>query len=146
MIRNLKILFPFIIAFCFSQAVAGTVANYNRNLIQDVYVIIKDAAEDGSWTNLRNSREYAEGKLRSKGIKTKSEPGAEYVLVIDVFAFRDSTGRCIGTVQTTLETLALVDDTMPVSAIVGIRQSIFQVKDNLNNDVLNVISKLVSDL
>ena len=146
MIRNLKILFPFIIAFCFNQAVAGTVANYNRNLIQDVYVFTDDSASEACWTNLKNSREYAEEKLRSKGIKTRSEAGAEYILKIDVLAFRDGTGWCVGTIQISLETLALVDTTMPVSAIVGKRRTIVQVKDNLNNDVLDMISKLVSDL
>ena len=146
MIKDLKILVLFLLVFCFSQAMAGTAQNYNRNLIQDVYVVTADSAKGGCWTNLKNSREYAEEKLRSKGIKTRSEPGAEYILKIFVLAFRDKTGWCVGTVQTSLETLALVDDTMPVSATVGKRSILLQAKDNLNNEVLDTISKLISDL
>ena len=41
--------------------------------IKSVYVSLNDFATGGCWTNLREVREYAEEKLRTKGIKTTDD-------------------------------------------------------------------------
>ena len=78
-----------------------------RNTMQ-MAVSIRDSARGGCWTNLRESREYAEEKLRISGAKVRDKtdfkPNASlgsYYFEIYVHARRENkngTGGCQGTI------------------------------------------------
>jgi len=71
-----------------------------------VHVQLSDNATNGCWTNLRETREYAEEKLRSKGAKISSEPRLgdhDYRFSVSVTAYRTG-GGCVAAVQIQLYT------------------------------------------
>ena len=119
---------------------------FSRNLVNDVWVLTQDEVSGGCWTNLKQSREYAEEKLRSKGYNVTAQRGSEYIFLISAVGFRDSTGWCVASITISLETLALVDDVMAVSATIGRKSGVTQIKNNINNDVTDYISDLMNDL
>ena len=82
--------------------------------IKQAEVLLDDLASDACWTNLTESREYAEEKLRGIGAKPyKGEDkyyGQYYSLTIRVLSQRTSVGRCFGAVEISLETGTELND------------------------------------
>jgi len=68
---------------------------------------LEDHATGACWTNLKEAREHAEKKFRSKGIKTSDteimETGSKkYWFIIKVAAkrmFNDNNGLCLGVID-----------------------------------------------
>ena len=80
---------------------------FTKNMKQ-VEVLLQDDAKNACWTNLTESREYAEEKLRGLGATLyKGEDkyyGQYYALIIYVQSQRSSAGKCFGAVEISLET------------------------------------------
>ena len=78
--------------------------------IGSIYVTVSDEASMGCWTNLKEAREYAEEKLRIKGIKVDKEmsyPDAQekrYQFIIHVGSQRltDRSSPCVGAIDLNL--------------------------------------------
>ena len=76
--------------------------------IKHLSVTLNDNAKDACWTNLTETREYAEEKVRMAG-GTLYETGEKYFgeyyeLVISVNGHRSSNGGCFGYFDVTLGT------------------------------------------
>jgi hypothetical protein len=125
-----------------------------RNTMQ-MAVSIRDSARGGCWTNLRESREYAEEKLRISGAKvrdkTEFEPNAllgSYYFEIYVHARRenkDGSGGCQGTIIISIYGNALLNGQNHVAAIFE-NSFITSQAVNLNNDILEAIGISFADL
>lgn len=96
-------LFGFAAMIALGQAAHGeplansylTVENFPQ-----VRVLLGDEAKNGCWTNLSESRTYAEDKLREIGFDVVSaDARADWLLYIGVASSRDG-GRCFGAVRT----------------------------------------------
>ena len=80
---------------------------FTKNMKQ-VEVLLDDQASNACWTNLTESREYAEEKLRGFGATLyKGEDkyyGEHYSLIIRVISQRIKGARCFGAIEISLET------------------------------------------
>ena len=76
-----------------------------------VSVFIADAAKDACWTNLTESREYAEEKVRSAGATVVPHASIpDYVVVVRVRSVRDTAfGSCFGSISVELLTSTMVN-------------------------------------
>ncbi|MDC1346096.1 hypothetical protein N8159_02620 [Planktomarina temperata] len=96
------------LSFIFDSGVTGQ----DLKSIKSVYVSLNDDVVGGCWTNLKEVREYAEEKLRIKGIKTTDDAtytSAEdktYYLSIAVSGgrlYKNGTGPCVSSLSVYLE-------------------------------------------
>ena len=76
--------------------------------VKHLSVVLNDNAKDACWTNLTETREYAEEKVRMAG-GTLYETGEKYfgeyyALRVSVNGHRLSNGQCFGYVDVTLGT------------------------------------------
>ena len=143
-------LFLITLALIFAnQATAITLSE-----MESVRVIFEDGAKNGCWTNLRESREYVEEKLRQKGAKITDRDTLinarlkTYMFYLNVNAkriYKDGTGPCYGNVKAKVETITTVngDDGFFILKDEG---SIILRTDNFNRDILDIISDLVREL
>ena len=143
-------LFLITLALIFAnQATAITLSE-----MESVRVIFEDGAKNGCWTNLRESREYVEEKLRQKGAKITDRDTLinarlkTYMFYLNVNAkriYKDGTGPCYGNVKAKVETITTVngDDGF---FILKDDSSIILRSDNFNRDILDIISDLVREL
>ena len=76
-----------------------------------VSVFIADDAKDACWTNLTESREYAEEKVRSAGATVVPHASIpDYVVVVRVRSVRDTAfGSCFGSIRLELVTSTMVN-------------------------------------
>ena len=109
-------------------------------------VLLYDDASDGCWTNLLESKQFAEDKLKLRGVNISSDPDIvlaisekRYKLGIHVHARRFS-GYCSGNVSIFIEGYALINGKLHKASIYEEQYLTIQLK-NLNNDVLDSISK-----
>ena len=133
--------------------VFATQASANEMTIDDlrnlkyIEVIIADDATDACWTNLRESREYAEEKLRSVGATLyngeEKSHGEYYALSLYVSSERQENSQlCFGGIDIQLMTGSIINGFFhlaitPVSA----KQSFMGV-DNVNNAMIEAIQEL----
>ena len=115
--------------------------------IKSFYVSLNDFAVGGCWTNLREVREYAEEKLRTKGIKTTYDgtimdaEDKSYYLSISVTAqpvFKNKSGGCYGVVNINLEGWVIINGLNHLANL-GDRTSIFLGPANGNAAILNIV-------
>ena len=99
-LRNLKrswLLPVALILFLFgNNANAFYSPGANPTSVGPIEVVLEDDAEDACWTNLKETREYAEEKLRNKGYSVTTKDAAGYKFAIVVNSFRlDNRDECI---------------------------------------------------
>ena len=143
-------LFLITLALIFAnQATAITLSE-----MESVKVVFEDGAKNGCWTNLKESREYVEEKLRQKGAKitdrdtlinAKSKTYMFYINVNAKRIYKDGTGPCYGSVKAELETITTVNGDTGFF-ILADDASILLRSDNFNNVILDIISDLVREL
>lgn len=134
---------------CFCEAIDS---NFKLSATKSVAVVLLDDAKDGCWTNLRETREYAEEKLRSKGAKVVPEEGYlpnSYSFLINVLSYRTTSG-CAASIGVTLETPSLVKnsngDTIIHFGIASRDGTLITGYDKANNEVLNVVKRVIDKL
>ena len=117
--------------------------------INSVYVSLSDESLHACWTNLKEAREYAEEKLRIKGIKTIKTLGTlnvvhkDYHLTITVNAHRlyeDGTGPCTGHLKVELYGWVTIGG-LGHAAQLGIASFRQNEDHNLNEFIMLALSK-----
>ena len=145
----------YILSFCLfaSPSFAGVVDDdFKLSAAYSVAVVILDDAKDGYWTNLRETREYAEEKLRSKGAKVVPEevylPNS-YSFLIHVLSYRTTSG-CAASIVVNLETPSWVKNSngdMIIHYGIAYRDgTLITGYDKANNEVLNVVKRVIDNL
>lgn len=130
--------------------VFATQASSNDMTIDDlrnlkyIEVKINDLAEDGCWTNLRESREYAEEKLRSVGATLYNGQekiyGEYYILALQVRSRRnENMPICFGSIRVQLFTGSIINGFVHVSSAPFGTEAVFMRADNANNAMLQAI-------
>ena len=81
--------------------------------VKHLSVMLNDNAKDACWTNLTETREYAEEKVRMAG-GTLHETGQKYFgeyydLIVRVNSHRSRSGLCFGSLEVTLGTAAEIN-------------------------------------
>jgi hypothetical protein len=116
----------------------------NSSSIGSISVILADDAQNACWTNLRETREYAEEKLEIEGYNVLPE-GGEYDFIINVMGVRNNRGMCFGFVTVDIRTFNYRN------RVGGAHQIGFQIgaildPDNLNTLVIEVISNMFAEM
>lgn len=133
--------------------VFATQASANMMTIDDlknlkyIEVVIDDKAKNGCWTNLRESREYAEEKLRSVGATLYNGQekfhGEYYVLVLQVRSRRNKNlPICYGSIRVQLVTGTVINGFVHTSMPTIGYESVFMGLDNANNAMIQAIQEL----
>ena len=109
-----------------------------RNL--KVNVLLQDNAKDACWTNLTESREYAEEKLRSAGATIVLSPSVpNYLLRLKVMSRRNQALKsCFGSIRVELLTPTMVNRRDHVAYAMEY-DAIFMGQQNVNTDVIERI-------
>ena len=120
-------------------------ANFKLSSTTSVFVQLSDDAEDGCWTNLRETREYVEEKLRSKGaniVKEDQYGPNDYTFQVNVISYRISSG-CVAAIRISLSSASFIKNTSGVDVVhfnsVGTRGFLISGHDKANNSVLNFV-------
>jgi len=71
--------------------------------VPSISITINDSAKEGCWTNIREAKLYAEGKLKFLGYNVIPK-SMDYYLVLEVNADRADSGICYGSVRTEIVT------------------------------------------
>jgi len=111
-----------------------------------VDVILDDEATNACWTNLKESREYAEEKLRGLGATLYDDEdkyfGQYYAMVINVQSKRLDIGVCFGAIAISLETGTQLNDTFHRGVLKSMVSS-FTGTQNANNMVIDQIQSFL---
>ena len=114
--------------------------------IKHVDVILDDEATNACWTNLKESREYAEEKLRGLGATLYDDEdkyfGQYYAMVINVQSKRLDIGVCFGAIAISLETGTQLNDTFHRGVLKSMVSS-FTGTQNANNMVIDQIQSFL---
>lgn len=116
----------------------------NSNSIGRVSVEFLDGAKDACWTNLREAREYAEEKLRSKGY-TSENGGTPYTFHINVHGYRMNNGTCVGNVEIQIYSPRMIDGVFGVHEI-GSTSYTANNNENINKTVINAIFTMIDEM
>ena len=154
-IKTLKLMFISMTLVC-SPAVAGPVVWDKEFSISDtkaLKVYLSDNDSGACWTNLRETREYAEEKVRMLGGKIDDfdlplASERQYELKIFVHLqryFVDDTGPCYGNVRIALRTFTQIDTFFHSSEIAHFSAVLLD-PNNLNKETINAISIFFSAL
>ena len=134
---------------CFCEAINS---NFKLSATKSVAVVLFDEAKDGCWTNLRETREYAEEKLRSKGAKIVSEQRYlpnHYAFTISVLGYRTTIG-CVADMEVELITGATIEnsngDNIVHLGFAAREGRIITGYDKANNEVLNLVKRFIDEL
>ena len=105
-----------------------------------VSVFIGDDAKDACWTNLTESREYAEEKLRSAGATVVPHASkTNYVLLVRVKSVRDKAFRsCFGSIGVELATSTMINGRLHEATAIE-SGTIFMGLQNANSRVIESI-------
>jgi predicted extracellular nuclease len=128
-----------------SAAFAGFTASGNPTSVGSISVYIRDNAKNACWTNLREAREYAEEKLKIKGYNVLANEAGRYNFEIEVNAFRDSRGSCIGTYRARIYAVNWLDGVVGFHEI-GENGGHGTNSDNFNSWVIEIISDMVGEM
>ena len=120
--------------------------DYVKN-IKQVEVILEDNATNACWTNLKESREYAEEKLRGLGATLYDNEekffGHYYALTINVQSKRLDVGLCFGAISISLKTGIKINDTFHFGVLDTVMSS-FTGSQNANNMVIDNIQSFLT--
>ena len=118
--------------------------DYMKNIKSIEVVLEDDAADDACWTNLTETREYAEEKIRMAGgtLYVESEYSKrwkdDYDLHITVKSHRLSNEKCFGFVQVDLRTVARINEVLHTAIARG-GYMYFTNSANANNQVIETL-------
>ena len=120
--------------------------DYVKN-IKQVEVILEDNATNACWTNLKESREYAEEKLRGLGatLYDNEEKYFEhyYALTINVQSKRLDFGLCFGAISISLKTGTEINDVFHFAVQEHVMSS-FTGSQNANTIVIDQIQSFLT--
>ena len=130
--------------------------NFRLSEVSNVNVSLTDDATGACWTNLKEVREYAEEKLRMKGVNVlemnRGLAAFDYLKTYNFQiwvnagrTFTDGSGACIGYIQVLLFTFAQVNNTTHV-AIAATNISRAGHLENFNQYIIEKVSELISEL
>ena len=116
-------------------------------------VELLDDAKSACWTNLRETREYAEEKLKMLGAKIEEidlpfASDKQYRLEVHVNLLRmfaNNTGPCYGSINVSIITFALINGLYHKAEIITY-DAILIKEQNLNQEVVSVLSNFFSHL
>ena len=118
--------------------------------IGNIEVVIRDSAVDGCWTNIKEVKNYAEGKLEIAGAKL-FEPDNDLYLAginngfyIKVNAMRMDNGICFGNVSVFIGGLAMVRDILGIVKYSS-TDAIAGDPKNLNISILNHVQTAINE-
>jgi hypothetical protein len=129
------------ILMAFSTQASAQEMSYGDLKTLRVFVVLDDQAKDACWTNLTESREYAEEKLRSAGATVSSyiADAGDYALVLKVRSYRNNALRlCYGYLSVNLATSIMMNG-KPHDAYLYGYEAIFMGKQNINNEFIESI-------
>ena len=152
MLNELKILemFMFRVIFIFVSFVTANFADAadyftstDFKKLGSISVVLKDEASDACWTNLTESREYAEEKVLMSGSKpSKLEDrswGRDYLLIVKVGSHRSkSVGLCFGDIEISLITGAEYNGFVHEASLARYN-AYFMGQNNVNQEVIKAI-------
>ena len=141
MFRVIFILMSFVAAN-FATAADYFTANDFKNL-GSISVVLKDEARDACWTNLTESREYAEEKVLMSGSKPSIVEdrswGRDYLLIVKVGSHRsEALGLCFGNIEISLITGAEYNGFVHEAGLARYN-AYFMGLNNANQEVINSI-------
>ena len=138
MTKHLTIIVAFLIAVSTQANTQDMTYSDLRNF--KVSVFIADDAKDACWTNLTESREYAEEKLRSAGATVVLPPSVpDYFLRLNVMSRRNKAlPLCYGSIRVELLTPTMVNGRNH-EALAIYSYAIFMGRQNVNTDVIERI-------
>jgi hypothetical protein len=141
-----------LIALVFTLTVASSghaqwySSDANPSSIGPLHVRLRDAAKEACWTNLKESRKFAEEKLRSKGYDLTEDNDREvYKFEISVIAFRLNDGGCVYSIAIQLYKTAEVAGIFGYHEI-GSSQFAGYTPENANNRVIEIIQAMVGKM
>ena len=117
--------------------------------IPSIEVVLNDKASDACWTNLTESREYAEEKVRMVGSKPFTAEnrywGRDYLLVIQVNSHRSkAVGLCFGDIEISLVTGVEYNGLIHEASLRDLNKY-FVGQNNVNREVINAIKTYFGD-
>ena len=130
-----------------TQASANLMTIDDLKNLKYIEVLIGDKAKGGCWTNLRESREYAEEKLRSVGATLYNGQekifGEYYILSLQVRSQRNKNlPICYGSIEVQLMTGSSINGFLHYSMPPVGYKSVFMGLDNANNAMIQAIQDL----
>jgi hypothetical protein len=119
--------------------------------IRSIQVRIADNATGACWTNLKEVREYAEEKLRSKGYslvdEMKSPAAPNFWFWVAVGATRDRLDSCDGSISVSVQTIATVGEfTGRLVLIPEVATVVSSAGRNLNRRVLEAVQEMIDQM
>ena len=128
------------ILLTFSTQTSADEMTYSDLKNLKVNVLLADSAKGACWTNLTESREYAEEKLRSAGATVVLPPSVpDYVLRLNVMSRRNEAFKlCYGSIRVELLTPTMVNGRNH-EALAIYSYAIFMGRQNVNTDVVESI-------
>ena len=128
------------ILLTFSTQTSADEMTYSDLKNLKVNVLLADSAKGACWTNLTESREYAEEKLRSAGATVVLPPSVpDYVLRLNVMSRRNKAFKlCYGSIRVELLTPTMVNGRNH-EALAIYSYAIFMGQQNVNTDVIERI-------
>ena len=145
--RVVFVLISFIVANFANAAENFTTSEFNK--LGSINVVLNDNASDACWTNLTESREYAEEKVLMAGSKPQPKLedrfwGHDYILSIKVNSSRNKAlGLCYGDIEIALFTVAEYNGFLHEASLLQYNGP-FMGKNNVNRDVINAIQYFFS--
>ena len=114
-------------------------------------VQLQDKAINGCWTNLKETRKYAEKKLRIKGIQTGDFDvpdffSNEFWLWIEVHAARTAAGHCTGYMSAELLSFFSSNDHFYTVSRHSLLDRAFIPSSNMNNDILDHVKDFFNNV
>ena len=128
------------ILLTFSTQTSADEMTYSDLKNLKVNVLLADSAKGACWTNLTESREYAEEKLRSAGATVVLPPSVpDYVLRLNVMSRRNKAlPLCYGSLRVELLTPTMVNGRKH-EALAIYSNVIFMGQENVNTVVIKRI-------
>ena len=114
-------------------------------------VQLQDKATNGCWTNLKETRKYAEKKLRIKGIQTGDFDvpdffSNEFWLWIEVHAARTAAGHCTGYMSAELLSFFSLNYHFYTVSRHSLLDRAFIPSSNMNNDILDHVKDFFNNV
>ena len=130
-----------------TQASANLMTIDDLKNLKYIEVLIDDKAKGGCWTNLHESREYAEEKLRSVGATLYNGQekifGEYYILSLQVRSQRNKNlPICYASIEVQLMTGSSINGFLHYSMPPVGYKSVFMGLDNANNAMIQAIQDL----
>ena len=135
MTKHLTIIIAFLMTISTQASTQEMTYSDLRNL--RVNVLLADSAKDACWTNLTESREYAEEKLRSAGATVVLHPSIpNYFLRLKVMSKRNKAlPLCYGSIRVELLTPTMVNGRDHMATAITY-EGIFMGRQNINTGII----------